>query len=198
MGLTMNVRRAVTNGLERLHFLFYAREAMADGFTSETGSTPESEATVNRLRAVGGASLLIALLQSICTAVLTLSGIRVAIGLTALAAASGVYAPARGFHQDAIRIPMLILAAAGALINLAVLGWIWHLRSRPSAQWRRRELSAKQKRSERLQVVLAVITLILVTLETWTHPMVHRTGPPPPRPAVSDGVNLFVAPFTMG
>jgi len=132
-----------------------------------------------KMTALGGTSLLIALLQSLCTAVLTISGIRVAIGLTALAAASGVYAPARGFHQDAIRIPMLIVAAAGAIINLAVLAWIWHLRSRPSAQWRRRELSARQKRSERLQVVLAIITLILVGLETWTHPMVHRTGPPP-------------------
>jgi len=132
-----------------------------------------------KMTAVGGASLLIALVQSLCTAVLTISGIRVAIGLTALAAASGVYAPARGFHQDAIRIPMLILAAAGAIINLAVLAWIRHLRSRPSARWRRRELSPRQRRSERLQVVLAVVTLILVALETWTHPMVHRTGPPP-------------------
>ena len=132
-----------------------------------------------RTRALGGASLLFALLQSLCTAVLTISGIRVAIGLTALAAAGGIYAPARGFHQDAIRIPMLILATAGAIINLAVLAWIRHLRSRPSAQWRRRELTPKQKRSERLQVVLAIVTLILVGLETWTHPMVHRTGPPP-------------------
>jgi hypothetical protein len=133
-----------------------------------------------RLRGLSGASLVVALLQSICTAVLTVSGIRVAIGLSALAAAGGVYAPARGFHQDAIRIPMLTLAAAGALINLSVLAWIWHLRSRPSAQWRRQELSARQKRSERVQVVLAVATLILVGLEVWTHTIVHRTGAPPP------------------
>ena len=142
--------------------------------------TSASESSSPRaLRALGGASLVLALLQSLCTAVLTISGIRVAIGLTALAAASGVYAPARGFHQDAIRIPMLIIGAAGAVINLGVLAWIWHLRSRPSAQWRRRELSAKQKRSERLQVALAIMTLVLVALETWTHPMVHRTGLPP-------------------
>jgi len=134
----------------------------------------------NGIRFVGGASFLFALLQSLCTAVLTISGIRVAIGLSALAAASGVYAPARGFHQDAIRIPMLIVAAAGALVNLAVIAWIRHLRSRPSAQWRRREPTAKEKRSERLQIILAVVTLILVALETWTHPMVHRTGGPPP------------------
>src|SRR3984885_7524458 len=133
-----------------------------------------------RWNAVGGASLIVAVAQSLCTAVLTISGIRVAIGLSALAAASGIYAPARGFHQDAIRIPMLALAAAGALLNLAVLAWIRHLRARPAAQWRRRELSAKEKRSERLQVVLAIVTLALVGLEIWTHSMVHRTGSPPP------------------
>jgi hypothetical protein len=131
------------------------------------------------LRALGGVSLAVALLQSLCTAVLAVSGIRVAIGLTALAAASGIYAPARGFHQDAIRIPMLIFAAVGAVVNLAVLAWIWHLRAQPSAQWRRREVSPGEKRSERLQVALAIVTLVLVGLETWTHPRVHRTGPPP-------------------
>ena len=125
------------------------------------------------------ASLVVAVLQSACTAVLTISGVRVAIGLTALAAASGIYAPARGFHQDAIRIPMLWLAAVGAIVNLAVLGWIWKLRAQPSAQWRRREISQKEKRSERLQVALAILTLLLVGLEVWTHPMVHRTGEPP-------------------
>jgi heme/copper-type cytochrome/quinol oxidase subunit 2 len=131
------------------------------------------------IRVLGGASFLFALLQSLCTAVLTLSGIRVAIGLSALAAASGIYAPARGWHQDAIRIPMLIIAAVGAIVNLAVLAWIWHLRARPSAQWRKREITPKERRSERLQVVLAIVTLALVGLETWTHPMVHRTGPAP-------------------
>lgn len=132
-----------------------------------------------RLSTVGGASLIVAMAQSICTAVLTISGIRVAIGLSALAAASGIYAPAKGFHQDVIRIPMLIMAAVGATLNLGVVAWIRHLRERPSAQWRRRELSPREKRSEKLQIAMAILTLILVGLETWTHPMVHRTGRPP-------------------
>lgn len=131
------------------------------------------------VRAFGSASFVLALLQSLCTAVFAISGIRVAIGLTALAAVSGIYAPARGWHQDAIRIPMLMLATVGALVNLAVLAWIWRLRRRGSAQWRRRELSRKEKRSQRLQVGLALVTLILVGLETWTHTKIHRTGPPP-------------------
>ena len=143
---------------------------------------PESSGSIARLgqlRTIGWTSAIFALLQSLCTAVLTISGIRVAIGLSALAAASGIYAPAKGWHQDAIRIPMLIVATLGAVVNLAVLAWIRHLRNRPSAQWRRRELTPKQKRSERLQIALAIITLLLVGFETWTHPMVHRKGPPP-------------------
>jgi hypothetical protein len=40
-------------------------------------------------------------------------------------------------------------------------------------------LSPRQKRSERLQVFLAILTLVLVGLETWTHTKIHRTGPPP-------------------
>lgn len=147
------------------------------GETSPEGAFPPH---AGKIRALGWTSALFVLLQSLCTAVLTISGIRIAIGLSALAAASGIYAPAKGWHQDAIRIPMLILATAGAIINLAVIGWIRHLRNRPSAQWRRREPSIKEKRSVRLQIVLAIVTLILVGLETWTHPMVHRRGAPPP------------------
>jgi hypothetical protein len=149
---------------------------------SETADSesPGFLVSLRQLRTIGWTSAMFALLQSLCTAVLTISGIRVAIGLSALAAASGIYAPAKGWHQDAIRIPMLIVATAGAVVNLAVLAWIRHLRNRPSAQWRRRELTPQQKRSERLQIGLAIITLLLVGLETWTHPMVHRKGQPPP------------------
>lgn len=145
--------------------------------------TPKSAGdwtSLSRARTLGWTSVLFALLQSLCTAVLTISGIRVAIGLSALAAASGIYAPARGWHQDAIRIPMLIFATIGAIVNLAVIWWIGHLRNRPAAQWRRRETTRKEKRAVRLQVALAIITLILVGLETWTHPLIHRKGPPPP------------------
>jgi type VI protein secretion system component VasK len=135
--------------------------------------------TPKAIRNTGRVSLLLALAQSICTAVLTVSAIRVAIGLSALAAAAGVYEPATGFHQDWIRIPMLLFAALGAVFNLALLAWIRYLRSRPSAKWRSRELTPKEKRSERLQIALALITLVLVALETWTHTIVFRHGPSP-------------------
>lgn len=130
------------------------------------------------LELVTGVSVVLAVLQSLCTAVVTISGIRVLIGLGALAASS-IAAPLLEFHQDAIRIPMLILAVAGSLLNLAVLAWIWHLRSRPEAKWRQKEIEPKQRRSERLQVAMALITLALVGVELWAHGVVHRKPPAP-------------------
>lgn len=124
------------------------------------------------IKLLSGASLLMAALQSICTAVLTISGIRLAIGLTAFAVSGSLFAPVRWFHQDAIRIPMLLLATVGALVDLAVLAWIRRLRARPSAEWRKREIGGRQKRSERLQFALAILTLLLVGLEVWTHAII--------------------------
>lgn len=114
-----------------------------------------------------------ALLQSLCTAILTINGIRVGIGLAALAAGS-IAAPLLSFHRDAIRIPMLTIAVLGAVVNLLVLAWVWRLRARPESQWRQREIPKKQRRSERLQAVMAVATLLLVGLEIWTHPIVNH------------------------
>ena len=122
---------------------------------------------------MSGTSVAMALLQSLCTAVLTVNSVRLGIGLAALTAGS-IAGPLVPLHRDAIRIPMLVIATAGALINLLVLAWVRKLRARPEAQWRRRELTRKQRRSERLQIAMAVLTLALVELEVWTHAILHR------------------------
>jgi hypothetical protein len=119
-------------------------------------------------------SLGFILLQSACTAVMTISGVRVLIGLGALAAASGLNRPASGFHGDAIRIPMMIVAVAGSLINLYVIWRVRSLRNRPAAQWRRIPMTPRQIWSERLQIGLAILTLLLVLAEWWTHRIVHN------------------------
>ena len=120
------------------------------------------------------ASVAFAILQSACTAVIAISGVRVAIGLSALAAAVGIHAPAHGFHQDAIRIPMMTLAFLGAVINLYVIGKVRHLRSKPAAQWRQQPLTKRKLNSERFQIVVSILTLLLLAAEWITHPMVHR------------------------
>jgi hypothetical protein len=119
-----------------------------------------------------------ALMQSVCTAVLTVNSIRLGIGLAALAAGS-IAGPLVSLHADSIRIPMLALAVLGAVINLLVLIWIWRLRGRPESQWRQKTITAKRRRSERLQFAVAILTLLLVALEVWTHAVLHRNPPAP-------------------
>src|SRR5215467_15068236 len=107
-------------------------------------------------------SFVFAILQSACTAVIAISGLRIAIGLSALAAAAGIHAPARGFHQDAIRIPMMALAFLGSAINLYVVWKVRRLRSKPAAQWRQQPVSTKKLNSERLQIALSILTMLLI------------------------------------
>ncbi|WP_242618112.1 hypothetical protein [Edaphobacter modestus] len=134
----------------------------------------QAEGTERGLRWASMGSFLFALIQSACAAVLAISGFRVLIGLSALAAASGVYGPAKGFHQDAIRIPMMWVALIGSLANLYSVWRVRSLRARPAAQWRVQPVSRKKLRSERLQIVLAGVTLLLLAAELVTHPMMHR------------------------
>jgi hypothetical protein len=135
-------------------------------------SQPASLALNTKL--LNWSGIVFAILQSACTAVIAISGVRVAIGLSALAAAAGIHAPAHGFHQDAIRIPMMILAFLGAVLNLYVIGKVRRLRSRPASQWRQQPVTKKKINSERFQIALSVLTLLLLAAEWLTHPMVHR------------------------
>ncbi len=125
-------------------------------------------------RYLGLSSFLFAFLQALCPAVIALSAVRVAIGLGALAAAAGTDLPARGWHGDWIRIPMMLLAALGAVLNLFVIWHVRRLRARPAAQWRVGPLPARKLRSERLQIALAVLTFVCLIAEWITHPMIHR------------------------
>jgi len=119
-------------------------------------------------------SLIFILLQSACTAVMAISGVRVVIGLGALAAASGLHTRATGFHADAIRIPMMLLAVGGSAVNLYVIWRIRTLRARASSQWRARAVPAEKIRAERFQIALALLTLMLVAAEYATHLIVHN------------------------
>jgi hypothetical protein len=123
---------------------------------------------------LGVVSFAFILLQSLCTAVMAISGVRVLIGLGALAAAAGLNRPADGWHRDAIRIPMMVVAVVGSVVNLYVIWRIRSLRARPSAQWRAKPVTAKQRRAEAIQIVLAIVTLLLVVAEWVTHRIVHN------------------------
>jgi len=141
---------------------------------SNLNVSADAESSSASTRWLNWSGFVIAVLQSACTAVMVISGVRVVIGLTALAAAAGLHTPAHGFHADIIRVPMMAIALIGSVLNLYVIWKVRRLRNRQSAQWRQKPLSEKKKRSERLQIVLSLLTLVLLAAEWITHPLVHR------------------------
>jgi hypothetical protein len=122
---------------------------------------------------VAAGSLVFAILQSACTAVIAISGLRLLIGVTSLTAASLIPGFIIKIHTDRIRIPMLIVAVVGSVVNLYVLWRIRSLRSRPASQWRVQPVTGKELRSERVQLVLSVLTLVLVVVECVLHHHLH-------------------------
>jgi hypothetical protein len=131
----------------------------------------------NRAGWLSLSSFVFAIVQSACAFVVATSSIRVLIGLGSLAAAAGTDAPVKGFHQDAIRIPMMIFSLLAALLNLYALWRVRSLRKRASSQWRVKQPTAGQIRSEWLQITLSVLALVLLAAEWWAHAMLHHPHP---------------------
>jgi|SRR5580700_2842568 hypothetical protein len=145
---------------------------------------PEQDVEVNpaeqkhgerRGLAVGLVSLFFILLQSACTAFFAISGLRLLIGVGALAAAATGLNFLAALHGAALRIPMEILAVAGSVVNLLAVRRIRRLRARPASQWRMKPATTKQLRSEAWQIGLAVVTLLLVAVEWEFHFHLHGT-----------------------
>jgi hypothetical protein len=119
--------------------------------------------------------LFFVLLQSACTAFVAISGLRLLIGVGALAAAATGLNFLAALHGAALRIPMEILAVAGSVVNLLAVRRIRRLRARPASQWRMKPATTKQLRSEAWQIGLAVVTLLLVAVEWEFHFHLHGT-----------------------
>jgi ABC-type multidrug transport system permease subunit len=124
---------------------------------------------LDKLRLAGWSSFFFALLQSVCSAFIALNGVRLLIGIGAFAAASSALKLADRMHIDAIRIPMMLIALAGSLLNLIVLWQVWRLRKRPASAWRQQPVSTRKKTSERIQFTLSVLTLFLLAAEFLAH-----------------------------
>lgn len=143
--------------------------------SAETAAPMLPEELVRNRGVIAWSSFFFALLQSICGAVVAINGLRIAIGIGALALSTGAGAAMVRFHTDAIRVPMIVVALLGSLLNLAILMHVRHLRNRPAAQWRQKPLSLKQKRTELAQLVLSVSTLALIAVEEYIHLSLHHS-----------------------
>src|SRR6266436_1028449 len=124
-------------------------------------------------RLINWSAFLLAVLQSVCSAFIALNGVRLLIGIGAFAAASGALKLADRMHIDAIRIPMMLLALAGSLLNLVVLWQVWRLRKRPASAWRQTAVPKRKLASEWLQFILSILTLVLLAAEFVAHRLLH-------------------------
>jgi cytochrome bd-type quinol oxidase subunit 2 len=122
------------------------------------------------LKWVGWSSFGMAALQSVCSAFIALSGVRLLVGAVAFGSAVGVLkATGDRLHIDAIRMPMMMLALLGSVVNLVALWQVWRLRRRSASAWRVQAVPASKKRAEWIQFALAVLTLVLLAVEEWAH-----------------------------
>jgi hypothetical protein len=133
---------------------------------------PDQSATAaspSRFQWIGWSSFFFAVVQSVCSAFVALSGLRILIGAAAFGSALGLLKIADKLHFSAIRIPMMILALLGSLFNLLAIWHVRRLRARSSSAWRQKSLSHKKLYSERLQLALSVLTLVLLAFEYYFH-----------------------------
>ena len=132
---------------------------------------PESavDRTESRFRWIGWSSFFLAIVQSVCTVFVALSGVRLLLGAAAFASAIGAMQIVEKIHVDAIRIPMVMFALAGALFNLVALWQVHRLRARGGSAWRQKRVSRSKFASEGFQLVLSLLTLLLLGAESFYH-----------------------------
>jgi hypothetical protein len=142
--------------------------------TSDVPVTPissdsDNSPTLDRSRWIGWSSFFFAVVQSVCSAFVALSGVRVLIGAAAFGSALGLLKIADKFHIDRVRIPMMLLAFLGSLFNLVAIWQVRRLRGRSASTWRQRSLSSKKINEERLQLALSILTFVLLVFEYYYH-----------------------------
>jgi hypothetical protein len=118
---------------------------------------------------VSWSSLLFAFLQSVCTFLMAIAGLRLIIGVSSLALSAEVIAVLDRLHAGWLRIPMIGFAFIGATLNLIAILQIRRLRARPASQWRQAPLAASKLRMERWQLALSLITFVLIAVEESLH-----------------------------
>ena len=144
---------------------------MGESLDAPAGA-PETEGapSVSRFKWIGWSSLFLAVVQSVCTIFVVLSGLRLLLGAAAFSVAVGVMKIAdEKIHIDAVRIPMLMFALVGAIFNLVALWQVRRLRGRAASAWRQKAISRSKFASERVQLALSVLTLILLAVESFYH-----------------------------
>jgi hypothetical protein len=118
---------------------------------------------------LSSAAFVGSLVEGACAVLVASASAKLFVGLGAVAGA----VKASRLHSDIVRIPVLLISAAAALITLLVLWNAWRARSRSAARWRKKPMTLREKFSLAISLLASVLTLALVIGEAIEHPILH-------------------------
>ncbi|HEU5400721.1 MAG TPA: hypothetical protein VFU86_05145 [Terriglobales bacterium] len=110
------------------------------------------------------------IIQGACAILVASSTAKIFLGIAGLAAALKT----SELHANIIRLPLMAVSAALALVTLFVLWNAHRMRNRSTSSWRKRALTARQKAGIIFSFAAAVLTLVLVVAEITIHPVFGR------------------------
>jgi hypothetical protein len=118
-----------------------------------------------------GITLILAFIEAVCVFSVAAAKAGIVLGSTAAILAGWSIS----LHRDAIRIPVLAVAAAGAGGNLYLIWKRWRLRNSPAAAWRKRSLTKRERLKAGLVLSLSGLTLIVTAAEIYFHRLLRHT-----------------------
>ena len=118
---------------------------------------------------LSSAAFVGSLVEGACAILVASASAKLFVGLGAVAGA----VKASRLHSDIVRIPVLLVSAAAALITLLVLWNAWRARNRSAARWRKQPMTLREKFSLAISLLASVLTLALVIGEAIEHPILH-------------------------
>src|SRR6266852_2652352 len=133
--------------------------------SSETIKNNQASSTVTPPLSRSWGALALAVLEALCVFAVAMARAGFVLGGSSAVVASW----ANFFHRDIFRIPALLLATVGALINLYLLWNARRLRNAPAAAWRKRPRTSRERWRIGLVFWLSVLTLATVAAEVYFH-----------------------------
>lgn len=117
-------------------------------------------------------AFLLAIVEAVCVFVVAAGKAGIALSSISATAAGSA---ALWVHRDSFRIPALLLAIMGSLLNLFLLWRFQRLRNAPAAAWRKKQLSSRQRWRIGLVLALSLATLLTAGAEIYFHRVLHHT-----------------------
>lgn len=135
-----------------------------------TVSTEQAQSTERTSILLSVTSFAGGIIQGACAILVASSTAKIFLGVAGLAGALKT----SEFHREIIRLPLMAISTILALITLFVLWNAHRMRNIPSARWRKRTLTTRERFGIGFSLFASVFTLVLVVAEISIHPIFGR------------------------